>query len=674
MHTTAQADYIPRCEMRRSAQRPFWKIWGVLMGCAVGLMILGLVLSTPKSRPPPRSQRARQVVAAPKRPEESKPTGPRAQPPQFTVPGGVYTNACSIELKAGSPGAVIRFTLNGSEPTAASPVYAGPLTISNTTLVKAKCFDPNLAPSPTATQTYTMLDESAVGFSSNLPLVIISAFGQRIQHETPVPISTRFIRLTGQRSSLLGPADYEGRGEIKRRGYSSLRFPKQSFTLKTVDGSSEKVKAGLFGLPADSDWVLYAPYSDKTLMRDVLAYEMSNKMGRYAPRTRFVEVFINRAGNKLTRRDYAGVYVLIEKIKRGKNRVNIEKLEPEDNTEPNITGGYIFKRDHDNDMGGGPFRRSRYSPFRPSDEEVGFTTSRGIHLFYVEPKEREITAAQSAWLQNYLNQFERVLYGRNFKSPTEGYSKFLDADSFIDHFWMVEMSKNIDGFRYSCFMHKDRGGKIKVEPMWDWNLSFGNADYYEAWVTEGWYHPLLREREISWYRRLIQDPDFAQKQIDRWADLRKEVFAPENILKRVDELAALLEESQRRNYQRWPILGHSVEPNWYVGRSYDDELNWMKKWIKARITWIDAQFLAAPTSHKESPEKLTLRAGVGKIYYTADGSDPRLPGGALSPKAQPYSRPVTLEPSAQVVARVQQDGSWSSPVVLKLAGDERRSR
>ena len=108
-------------------------------------------------------------------------------------------------------------------------------------------------------------------------------------------------------------------------------------------------------MPKDSDWVLYAPYSDKTLMRDVLAYELSNKMGRYAARTRFVEVFLNRSGSKLSKRDYAGVYVFEEKIKRGKDRVNIQKLTPEDNSEPNITGGYIFKRDHTTSPMDGPF-------------------------------------------------------------------------------------------------------------------------------------------------------------------------------------------------------------------------------------------------------------------------------------------------------------------------------
>jgi hypothetical protein len=125
-----------------------------------------------------------------------------------------------------------------------------------------------------------------------------------------------------------------------------------------------------------------------------------------------------------------------------------------------------------------------------------------------------LTPQQKQWLTRYVSEFERALYGPNFKSPTEGYAKYLDVDSFIDQFWITEMSKNIDAFRYSCFMYKDRGGKIKMEPLWDWNLSFGNANYHDGWETEEWYYPLIRDSEICWVRRLLQDPDFEQKHID----------------------------------------------------------------------------------------------------------------------------------------------------------------
>ncbi|MFO1499841.1 MAG: CotH kinase family protein [Verrucomicrobiota bacterium] len=495
----------------------------------------------------------------------------------------------TVELKAKSPGGKIRFTLDGSDPAAASPEYTEPLTIDSTTLVKAKTFEAGVAPSLTVAQAYTQLDSSLATFTSNLPLVIINTYGQPVSKEQSVTASLRVIEPSPKRSSLPGKSGFDGQCEIKLRGYSSLRQPKRSFTIKTRDGAGQPLSTPLLGMPKDSDWVLYAPYSDKTLMRDVLAYELSNKLGRYAARTRFVEVFLVRNNGKLSKRDYVGVYVLEEKIKRSPDRVRIQKLTPEDKAEPEITGGYIFQRDHENPPGDMPFGFFGQNQ-GGSSPELGFRTSRGVRLFYVDPKEADMTAAQKTWLSRYLNQFERALYGANFRDPNEGYAKFLDVDSFIDQFWIVELSKNVDGFRYSCYMTKDRGGKIKLEPIWDWNLSFGNANYHEGWMTDRWYWRLLRPNEISWFRRLSQDPEFMQRLAARWLELRKDVLSPQSIQHRIDEIAEELREAQKRNFQRWPILGQSVNPNWFVGSSYQEEVDWMKNWIEERIAWIDSQF------------------------------------------------------------------------------------
>lgn len=413
-------------------------------------------------------------VTRPTRPAKVKPekvTGPRADPPTVSTPGGIYKDDLTVELSA-APSAIIRYTLDGTEPTTASSEYLGPITISDTTLLKTKAFEAEIAPSVTVARTYTMLDSNLDGFTSNLPLVVINAFGQPIIKAESIDASLTVVDTGGARSSLPATSHFEGRCEIKLRGYSSLRNPKRSFTVKTRNDSGEALDAPILGFPPESDWVLYAPYQDKTMMRDVLAYELSNEMGRYAARTRFVEVFLNRQGNKLAKRDYLGVYVFEEKIKRGKDRVAIHQLTPEDDSEPNISGGYIFKRDHSSP----PMDVS----FAFEEFERGFRTGRGLHLFFVDPKEEDITAKQKTWLTRYLNSFEKALYGPNYRDPEEGYAKYLDVDSFIDQFWIVELSKNVDGFRYSCYMFKDRGGKIRMEPIWDWNLSFGNANYHEG--------------------------------------------------------------------------------------------------------------------------------------------------------------------------------------------------
>lgn len=540
---------------------------------------------------PGRSRTA--VPASAKTAPKPKPTGPQAAPPQFSMPGGVYSNEFKVGLKAAAAGAVIRYTLDGSEPGESSPAYAEAIPVTQTILLRARSFEKALEPSSIVTATYTMVGNDLLGFSSNLPLVIINSFGQYIGSDRPVPVSVRFIGRSGERAFVSGPADFDGRGDIKRRGYSSLRLPKPSFTFKARDDDGDKVKFSPAGLPAESDWVLYAPYADKTLMRDVLAYELSNKMGRYAPRTRFVEVFVARPNTRLAYRDYLGVYVLIEKIKRGKDRVNIARLGTNDIAEPDISGGYIFKRDHGSMSGNW---RGWGGPPRASDDGVGFKTPRGLRLFFVDPKEDELTMGQRDWLARYLTRFEEVLHSARFASPSEGYAKYLDVDAFIDHFWLVEMSKNIDAFRYSAFLHKPRNGKIVVGPCWDWNLSFGNADYYDAYETSGWYHSLLRDTEISWCERLSQDPAYVRRSNARWTELRRDALAPERVLRRVDELAAELKEAQTRNFGRWPIMGRYINPNYYAGATYDDEIAWMKKWIKGRIAWLDRQ---VPASKKQ---------------------------------------------------------------------------
>lgn len=411
----------------------------------------------------------------------------------------------------------------------------------------------------------------ATNFTSNLPIIVLQTSGQPISRHAQTLVRAKFFDAGNERASLDARPDYDGLGTMNLRGNTSLHLPKRSFTFHTVDSQTNQTKVPLLGLPKEEDWVLYAPFEDKTLMRDVLAFELVRKMGRYAPRTRFVELFLTSSDGPVSMRDYAGVYVLVEKIKRGKDRVNIAKLEPEHRAEPEITGGYILKRDH-GDRDGRKFHTAHGGPY-----------------FYVYPKAEDITSEQRAWLGRYFNAFEEALYGENFRDPQTGYAAYLDVDSFMDMHWLIEATKNVDGFRYSAFLTKDRGGKLKPEPPWDWNRSFGNANYYGGGETHGWYSSNLRPTELSWFLRLQEDPAFARRCAARWAYLRKDIFDPKKIQARVDELAALLEEAQQRNYRRWPVLGQHITCNHYVGDSYQDEVRWMKKWIERRIAWIDSQ-------------------------------------------------------------------------------------
>lgn len=637
-------------------------------------------------------------------------------------------------------------------------------------VIRARTFDRPATPSEIVSQTYTLVDPRLAPFNSNLPLIIINAFGHTVQKESKTPISIKFVdTAAGGRSQLSGPCEFDGRGFLNIRGNTSLRYPKRSFHLKLHGEDDQPLKVSLLGMPKESDWVLYAPYPDKTLLRDVLAYELSNQMGDYAPRIRFVEVFLSY-NSKVTADDYLGVYVLEEKIKRGKERVDITKLDPDDTKEPAISGGYIFKKDHLDKMGGVPMptemgmpdRRGGGSMLRPgfptgpggfpakpegflrpngglfdngnpgtiedlrvlprsgrnirrtfqfdgggrlmteenggrnaasppdnfslaipqgqflqgfNDESIssslGFRTLNGNLFFWVYPKPDEITKPQKSWLKRYLDRFEKALYGTDFRNPTNGYTAFIDSDSFIDHHLLVEATKNVDAFRFSTFYYKDRGEKIHMGPAWDWNLSFGNVNGKQGWLPRYWYWPQLDDQQYSWFRRLFQDPDFGQKYVDRWATLRTNVFDTHRILARIEELAAQLNEAQERNFQRWPILGRTVWPEHFVGSTYQEEIDFMKSFIETRFAWIDAQFIAAPkaslaTDAVTANSELSLGAPSDKsrrIYYTLDGKDPRASGGAPSTSARVYDGPIVLKHDVKLFARAFEENLWSSPTV-----------
>ena len=656
----------------------------------------------------------------------------------FIPAGGIYSASVPLKLSA-SAGAIIHYTLDGSEPNEASPAYSAPLTIDHTLLVRARAFT-NGAPAALASaEAYTLLDDDLAGFSSNLPLVILNSFGTNIGHDQKVEGSIQFVEgAGGARATLKGSTSFSGRALLNVRGRASLRYPKNSFTVKLIDGEGDASAAAVLGLPADSDWVLYAPYPDKTLMRDVLAYELNAQMGHWAPRTKFVEVFVNRSGGRLQKRDYAGVYVFEERIKRGKSRVDISKLKADDDSEPRITGGYIFKKDH-TDQGGGPMggegygagpvsqstragyptrpggfpadprgfpaaatvtrsssssssRSSRTSPVHTNHlgfasirlpsanretamrdeydsvkDEESFKTTRTNQFYFVEPDPDEMTAVQKAWLKRHLNELEGALYGDNFRDPEKGYRAFIHSDSFIDYHLITELTKNVDGYRFSVFYHKERGQKIEADPIWDWNLSFGNANGKQGWLPEYWLWPQLDDKECTWYRRLFEDPDFAQRYVDRWGQLRTNVFNTGKILSRVDALASSLQEAQKRNYEKWPILGRPINPNYFVGSSFDEEIAWMKKFIEKRLEWMDQQFVATPKIAVRAngiTRSAEISARAGEIYYTLDGADPRAGGGEVARAAANFKAPVTLDRGAKIFARARQEGRWSAPAIL----------
>lgn len=452
--------------------------------------------------------------------------------------------------------------------------------------------------------------------SSNLPIIILDTHGQEIPDEPKIEADMGIIyNGVGQRNFITDAFNnYSGKIGIEIRGSSSQMFPKKQYGIELRDALGNGINASLLGMPKEEDWVLFAPYNDKSLMRDVLAYRLARDEGRYAPRTRYCEVVLNG--------EYMGIYVLIEKIKRDKNRVNINKLDPDEISGDDLTGGYIIKIDKT--TGGGDGWLSAYTPPLRSGEQQ-------IQFLYEVPKSEDIVPEQKQYIRQYMNLVEDALAASNFKDPVNGYAKYIDPASFIDYFIINEVSKNVDGYRLSTFMYKRRdsdGGKLFMGPVWDYNLGFGNADYCTNGNPEGfamefnsvcsgdyWLVPF-------WWNRLMEDIAFRRQLTERWNVLREGPLKTSTVHTFIDSVATVLDqESQQRNFQRWPVLGQYVWPNYYVGSSFSDEVNWLKNWVTNRMNWLDETITGLVTA---TDEEMTGFRSVSIYPNPASAETPRV--------------------------------------------------
>lgn len=408
---------------------------------------------------------------------------------------------------------------------------------------------------------------------SNLPIVVIDTYGQSIQNDYKIDAFMQVIdNGSGAINTLNDTPVLEHTIGIEFRGNSSQSFPKKGLGLETWDEEGADTDTTFLGMPSENDWILFASFSDKSLMNNVLNMHISRSMGYYSSGTRFCEVFLNG--------DYRGVYVGMEKIKRDQNRVDIAKMLPTDNSGDELTGGYIFKMDK-NWQGGWQ------SPFNlPNGDPAEYQ--------YVYPRDGVITPEQVDYLQAYFDSVEVALHASDFHHPSGiRYDELLDVESFADYFIVNEFSKNIDAFRLSSYFHKDKnsnGGKLKAGPVWDFDLSFGNADYCDGQTTEGWYYQTWCATTMpNIWNRLMLDPEFTNVLKCRWNHWREELITTDYLDNWSDSVATYLSEAQQRNFTRWPILGNYVWPNPSpIPATYAEEILELKNFMEGRISWIDA--------------------------------------------------------------------------------------
>lgn len=502
--------------------------------------------------------------------------------------------------------------------------------------------------------------------SSNLPIIIIKSDGSPIRNKSKVSATMRIIDNSGKRNNVKDTANgYDGQIGIKLRGESSLMFEQKSFTIELRDSQGKDFKAPLLGMPEECDWALVAPYNDISMMRNSLAYDMWTEMGHWGPRTRMVELVFDGK--------YQGVYVLAETVKRDRNRLSIANIKAEDNSGVELTGGYVLRIDaHDADdltftsrvsgimgqgssgfggfggMGGfgnmGGFGGFDFGGrFGSADSQQG-PVSNPIVWTIRTPKKDKITEKQRAYIENYIHQTEAAIQGADFADPDKGYAAYISVSSFVDYLIHTEVSLNADGMKRSTYFYKTKqnpdgtGGKLHAGPVWDYNLAYGNCNFSNGNNVRAWVHEGSETMPTTFiWKRLMEDPAFVSKVKTRYTELRKTVLCLDSIYRYIDGHAALLSESQSRQYTLYSDLlsqennanesgngmmgfgGMGGFPGMgsnaggfggfsggfggfggggmakmfaaYSVSSYAQEIQILKDWFKSRIDFLDSQWL-----------------------------------------------------------------------------------
>lgn len=568
--------------------------------------------------------------------------------PVFDPPCDTFTTSTLVTITPAFPGAEIRYTTNGSIPTSASALYSAPILLSTTTHLRARVFDATTGGGgELASGSFQKLATSSnlaginppSTFTSDLPIMVVENFGAggipgpgatlqtaRVSVFEPDPVTGR--------SSISANPDACFRIGIRKRGQSSSGFSKPQYRVELRDESDVDLDYPLLGLPSESDWVFNGPWTDKALVRNSFSFDLGREIGVEAPRTKHFEMFLSTGGTELTSSEYVGVYVLFEKIKQGKNRTDITEMSATDNSDPEVTGGYMMRFEPPGIANDGP-------------RATGWNT-----VEILEPGSP--TTQQRDYLGQYYDDFVATLgwsrgSGANNSGvvnpdPVTGYPAFIDVDSFVNHFIITELGRDQDAYVRSDYMFKDRSGKLNKGPLWDHNLIMGTGCCFDNRNPIGWqfqdnYNRGGRDHsyEPDWFVPLMRDPDFRQKVIDRWTELRRDgALEIGNLFARLDAQASPLSEAAVRNFTKWNTLGSgSVGFPTPATSTWEQQIEFIQDWLVQRMTWIDGEYPKAVTI---SPSSTALAAGTnvalnalgGTVYYTLNGSDPRLPGGGIS--------------------------------------------
>ncbi len=430
--------------------------------------------------------------------------------------------------------------------------------------------------------------------STNLPIVWIDVDGTYIDRDYRITARMKILHNgEGQLNyadTVAYPGqhiDYEGYVALRYRGSSSFGMSdRKPYSFRPLDKPLEdggvKKKVSILGMGKDNNWALLAPYADKSMMRDLLAFAVSRPWMEYTPQGRYCELFLDGT--------YYGVYILCEVVSDGKNRLNLP--DPGDSGDA-LTGGYIMEVDRNE----GPNYISKYHPLSENGTPY---TNKVIHIQYKSPDYEDLNVDQVKYITGRINQMETALWQYR-PGGNSSYLEYLDRDNFIDYQLAMEFGHNVDAYRLSGKFFKRRDSEDPRFKMvvWDMNLAYGNADYYQGWRTDTWAYRNNSTLNAAgdemlvpfWWYKLNTDPTYTAALKARWAQYRRANLRQDRIMATVDSLAAVLTANGavNRNSQAWPRWGQWVWPNYHISYSFADEVAWLKRWLKDRIAWMDQQ-------------------------------------------------------------------------------------
>ena len=458
---------------------------------------------------------------------------------------------------------------------------------------------------------------------TNLPIVFIEVDGQMIDRYERITARMKIIHNGAEQlnyaDTLAHPdqhVDYEGYVALRYRGNSSFNNSKKKpYSFHTLGRPLEeggvKQKTKILGMSKDNKWALLAPYSDKSLMRDMLAFELARPWMEYVPDGRFCELVLDGT--------YYGVYVLTEVVSKGKKRLN---LPDPGETGDSLTGGYLMEVDRDEGIN----YTSKYHPVTNSGQSISWLY---VHYQYKWPDYEDLANKQVAYIKKAIDKMEKSFSSLSYKNPETGYRKYIDVRSFIDYQLATEFGHNVDGYRLSSKFYKRTDSidsRFKLT-LWDMNLAYGNADYYEGWRTDTWiyrnnnnlYYAGDPQLPPFWWYKLNQDANYLDEVKERWAQYRNANFRSDRLEATIDSMVTLLNVNgaQQRNSQAWQLWGKYVWPNKYVAPDYESEIAYLKDWVEKRIAWMDKQLGYDPAAIAVVADASPNRRVVG--YYTLDG-------------------------------------------------------